>query len=127
MLTKQFRLTKNREFKNVWQRGRGCFLQELGIKAVKNKLGFSRFGFIVSTKISKKAVVRNKIKRRLREIIRKRIKKIENGFDFVFITRPGIEKLTYQELEKRIEEILTKMKMTSTPLSLLAPHLLKVD
>lgn len=50
--------------------------------------GPSRIGIIVSTKVSKKAVVRNKIKRRIRESVLKMLPKIKNGFDIVLIVRP---------------------------------------
>ena len=46
-----------------------------------------KFGFIISRKISKKAVVRNKIKRLLAEEIRKNLDKFENGFRGIFLIK----------------------------------------
>jgi ribonuclease P protein component len=68
----------------------------------------SRFGFIVSTKISKKAVVRNKIKRIIAESIRKRLPNIKKGQDIVFLIKPNVIKITKKELENEVHEIITK-------------------
>ena len=108
MLPKQHRLTKRKDFEKIWKKGKSFFLKELGFKILKNNLDHSKFGFIVSTKIAKKAVIRNKIKRRLREIIHKRLSQIKSSFDCIIVTRPGIEKLNYQEMEEKMEGILRK-------------------
>jgi len=67
-------------------------------------------GFIVSTKVSKKAVVRNKIKRRLREIFRLLIKdkKIKTGFEIVVIAKPKAAEAGFKELEKEINNLMMK-------------------
>ena len=49
-----------------------------------------KFGFIISKKISKKAVVRNKIKRLIAEEVRKNLDKFENGFRGIFLIKKGI-------------------------------------
>lgn len=98
MLPKQFRLRKTKDFDLVWKNGRSFFVKQLGTKSRKNGLEESRFGFVVSTKISKRAVVRNRIKRLLRQSIHQNLDKIKSGFDIVFFTRPGVEK--YDKLEK---------------------------
>jgi ribonuclease P protein component len=111
MLPKYHRLTKRKDFERIWKYGKGFFVKEIGFKLLKNNLDCFRFAFIVSTKISKEAVVRNKIKRRLREIIHKRLPAIKSGFDCIVVTRSGIEKLSYREMEEKIEEILTRLSL----------------
>lgn len=59
-------------------------------------------------KISKKAVIRNKVKRRLSEIVRLNFGRIKKGFDVVIIPAPGITQKTYQEIEKTLIEIIRK-------------------
>jgi len=49
-----------------------------------------KFGFIISKKISKKAVVRNKIKRLVAEEVRKNLDKFESGFRGIFLIKKGI-------------------------------------
>ncbi|MDD4607180.1 MAG: ribonuclease P protein component [Patescibacteria group bacterium] len=111
MLAKPFRLTKRKDFENIWQKGKGRLDQFLGIKFLANDLENSRFAFIVSLKISKKAVQRNKVKRQLREIIRLNLDKIKPGYDIIINTRPGILKLTYQELDQTLIDLLKKLKL----------------
>lgn len=74
----------------------------------------SRFGFIISTKISKLAVVRNKIKRIMSEVIRKNLKKIKNGYDVLFLIKTSIVKIEKETLEKETYEIITKNLQNNT-------------
>lgn len=74
----------------------------------------SHFGFIISTKISKKAVVRNRIKRIITEVIRKRLNDIAKGLDVVFLIKPAAVKIDREELEKEVNEIITKNIQNNT-------------
>lgn len=58
-----------------------------------------RLGLIVSKKVSKKAVQRNLVKRRLREIFRLNYQELQSG-DFLVIAKQNALKASYQELEK---------------------------
>jgi len=111
MLPKLYRLTGQRNFKLIAERGRALFLKELGIKWLENNLANSRFAFVVSTQIDKRAVVRNKIKRRLREIIHQNLKNIESGFDLMFLTRLAIKNLEYKDLVKLVEQLLVRAQL----------------
>ena len=111
MLAIKYRLTKQKDFDNVWQTGRSSFDEALGLKASKNKLANSRFGFIVSAKISKKAVDRNKIKRQLRQVIRDSIKEIKPGYDVVIITQPAIINKEYKEIKNLVLKSLVKLRL----------------
>lgn len=111
MLIREHRLTKQKNFERIWKYGESFFIREIGFKILKNDLGISRFAFIVPNKILKKAVSRNRLRRCLREIVRKRLKGIKFGFDCLIIARPGIGELSYQELEEKIERILRKIKL----------------
>lgn len=74
----------------------------------------SHFGFIVSTKISKKAVVRNRIKRIIAEVVRKRLNEIKRGLDVVFLIKPSAVKISKEDLEKETNEIITKNLQANT-------------
>ena len=78
---------------------------------MNNGLEQSRFGFVVSLKVSKKAVVRNKIKRRFAEIIKANKEKIRNGVDLVLIALPGTEKKDFSEVKNCVDEVFTKAKL----------------
>ncbi len=97
MLGKENRLRRKKDFEEIFKKGRSFKESFLVLKILKNNLKVSRFGFVVSQKVSKKAVVRNKIKRRLREIVGLNIKKnlqIGGGkkVDGALISLPGSEK-----------------------------------
>ena len=66
----------------------------------------NRYGITVPKKTGT-AVIRNKTKRRIKNIIDNNKKVVHNGYDYVIIIRKGIIELTYQEMEK---ELLSLMK-----------------
>jgi len=108
MLAKENRLKKKKDFEKVFQAGKGFKQDFLFLKVLKNNLDKTRFGFIVSKKISNKAVIRNKIKRQLREIIRNRLQRIKKGMDIVLVTLPGIENQEFQEIETSVDILFKK-------------------
>ena len=102
MLPKINRLTKDKEFNNTFKRGKSGFNKIIGVKAISNKLEYNRFGILISVKVSKKAVIRNKIKRQIREIINLQLDKMKQGYDCVIICLPAIIDKDYQEIEKSV-------------------------
>ncbi|MBU4331908.1 ribonuclease P protein component [Patescibacteria group bacterium] len=111
MLAKKYRLTRQNDFDKVFKNGRSFFNKEVGVKYANNDLDYSRFGFVVSNKISKKATERNKIKRRLREVIRLDFPKIKKGVDTVVVARTGIGELGYKEIEERVITCLKRLRL----------------
>ena len=111
MFKKQFRLTRDKEFEKVFKKGKTSYNQFLGIKTIANNLDNNRFGIIVSTKVSKKAVERNKIKRRLREILKKYQENLNFGYDVVLITLPRSKEASFQELNEAVFFSLNKLKL----------------
>lgn len=105
MLPKENRLTKKKAFDQLLKKGQAYFSQTLILKIIKNNLYISRFGFIISKKIAKKAVIRNKLKRRLREIIRKDISQLKGGYDIVIIAKKnsGVADKNYQLLKEEVK------------------------
>lgn len=109
MLKKANQLRLDEDFSHVFK-GKLCsYGKILGIKAVLNGLDISRFGILVSNRVSKKAVARNQIKRQIREIIRLRFHKIKPGYDAVIIALPLISEKDYQDIESEIDYILKKL------------------
>lgn len=110
MLPSKNRLTKKKDFERILGKGKGVQTDFLFMKWVFNDLKSSRFGFIVSKKVSKKAPVRNKIKRKLREIIKSRLLKIKKKVDCIFIVRSGLERKDFHKLEEIVDRVLIKAK-----------------
>ena len=106
MLAKQYRLQKDRDFESVFKKGKTLSDKFLFLKVKKNDLQVSRFGLIIGKKISNKAVIRNRLKRQLREIIKNNLFNIKPGFDIVIITKPEIINKNYQEIKNDLEKLL---------------------
>jgi len=108
MLAKANRLKKKKDFERVFKIGRGFKEDFLFLKNAKNNLKSSRFAFIISKKFSKKATLRNKIKRRLSELIRLKMPEIQKGIDGIIVIMPGLEKTDFWELEEIINKLFQK-------------------
>ncbi len=115
MLKKEKRLTKNKEINNVFNPsaggGKSSYDKLLGIKTTKNNLENSRFTILINLKVSKKAVERNRIKRKISEIIRLKLDKIKKGYDSVIICLPEIREREYSEIEKSILRNLKRLNL----------------
>jgi len=79
------------------------------MKVLNNQLGLSRFGFSVGKEIGK-AVVRNRVRRWLREITRRIT--VKPGLDIVLIVRPGVVATGYHQLRKSVEKLLMRAQLT---------------
>ena len=116
MLFPKNRLRKKKDFERVMKdrASKSAAVSFLSARFICNELSYSRIGFVVSKKISKKAVVRNKAKRRLREISRDIIKGLEKGFDIVVFTKPGIAQSDFNQTKNALETLLKKISYKSS-------------
>ena len=108
MLLKENRLKNKKDFEYLFRKGLRFKEDFLELRVLRNKLKDSRFGFVVGKVVSKKATIRNKIKRRMRDIVRKKIYDIKNGLDCVVISRPTLSNKNFLEIEKTINSIFNK-------------------
>jgi len=111
-LKKSLRLTKNLEFINVYKSGRRFTSPFFTMYTKKNELGYSRLGVSVSKKVGN-SVVRNRIKRRIKEIFRINYDFIKDGWDIVFSVKPPTAKLDYSSMEKEIITLLKRGRIYS--------------
>jgi ribonuclease P protein component len=108
MLAPKYRLTKEKDFKKINALGRSFFSPGLKLKYLANNQELSRFALVVSTKISKRATQRNRLKRQLREIIRLNQERVKAGYDIIISTKSPVLSKDYQELEKNVLVSLAK-------------------
>ncbi len=59
-----------------------------------------------------KAVVRNRVRRRLREIVRRRLPQIEAGWDLVFSARPAAAQATSDDLRRAVSDLLARARLS---------------
>src|SRR3989338_8193145 len=108
MLIKKYRLAKKNDFQSVFKTGRKSFNKFFGLRYGLNNLGNSRVAVVVSNKVSKKATVRNKIKRQVRSIIFDFLPKCRQNFDIIINILPSSLNQKYNVLQEELLKILKK-------------------
>ncbi|MBO8170004.1 MAG: ribonuclease P protein component [Thermoanaerobacteraceae bacterium] len=108
MLPGEYRLKEKRDFKRVYRYGKSHANDVLVIFYLPNKLNRCRIGFSISRKMGK-AVVRNRIKRVLREICRRNIGEFKAGYDIIFIARKKIKGIDYCLIEIKLLSLVEQV------------------
>lgn len=108
MLASVYKLKKNREIEEVKFRGKMFQSDNFGVVVLKREgQTRPRFVFVISTKISKKSVHRNRINRALNEGARRNLTKIPQDYDFVFLTKKSIESKLSEDIIKEVDMFLS--------------------
>ncbi len=111
MLSRINRLRKKKDFTRIYQQGRSFATPCLWMKTSPNHLENNRLGIVVSRKISKKAVERNLIKRRLRALVKQDLSSLKTGYDIILTARSGILRKSYLELENNLISLLKRSQL----------------
>jgi ribonuclease P protein component len=106
---KELRLRTRKEFLRVQDKGRKVVAGPLLALALPNGRELTRVGLTVSTKVGN-AVVRVRIRRRLRELFRKRRQQLPMGLDLVFIARASAAEADFAELSESFEAVTRKLR-----------------
>ncbi len=75
------------------------------ICVLPNGLPISRFGFSVSKRVGG-AVVRNQVRRRVREVVRLQLPQIATGYDVVFVARTPVAQAAYPQIANSVDRLL---------------------
>ena len=91
-------LKKNSDFRRLYTKGKSAVTPYLVVYARPNKLGENRLGYTVSAKLGH-AVVRNRVRRRLREVVRLNSASVKQGYDLVLVARTRAIAAPFRKLE----------------------------
>ena len=109
-LSKKYRISKEKELKNVFSAGRTIRNPFLFLKFMKNNLDHPRFAVSVSKKIYKRAVKRNLAKRRIYHVLgQAKFLKEKNNFDIVITLTGDILREDFKKIKTEIEDTISKI------------------
>jgi len=109
MLAKKSKLTGAKDYAKVQNDGKVFQSDNFGIAYLdRNDKNPSRFGFIISTKIAKDAVDRNRCKRAMSEAVRIDSVNLIEGHDVVFLAKTSISKLSTTDIMREVSLSLRK-------------------
>ena len=103
-------LRKNHEFRKLYSRGKSAASQYAVVYCRRNGSKENRLGVTVSTKLGR-AVQRNRIRRRLKEIYRTNEQKLSAGYDVVIVARMKSKDTDYHKLESSVLALLEKLRI----------------
>lgn len=113
-LKRALRLRKSSEFQRVRQQGRSITSRLLTLAWKSNDVAQLRIGFVVSKRISKRAVDRNRLKRLLSEAIRPSLPSLSPGWDIVLGVRKDTLTANLRMLEQDIPVLLSRARLLNT-------------
>ena len=109
MLPKKFRLRRKEDVEAVFKGGESIIAPELILRFRPNTLETSRVAILVGKKLAKKAVQRNRLKRRIGELARIHFAQIPTGFDLLIVVREiKLLETEFAEIEKIFLALLQK-------------------
>lgn len=111
MLPRQHRLVKRSDFSRVYKGGKAFFSHLTKLRYIQNGSSVTRVGFVVSTKVHKKAAVRNLLKRRYREAFKTFLPLLKPGLDIVVTAQKTALDKSYAELEQSLRSVLQRAKL----------------
>jgi ribonuclease P protein component len=112
-LKRELRLRKNNDFQRVRQQGRSIASRLLILAWTPNNVAQLRVGFVISKRISKRAVERNYVKRLLGEAVRPLLTDIPDGWDLVLSARQPILGVDLFTLSKDIVTLLRRANLNT--------------
>ncbi len=114
MLNKKYRFHSRGGVNYTYQHGKTIRTPNISLVYNKNDKGFERFAVVVSKKVLKSAVGRNRIRRRVYEAIRLELPNFLVPQDSVFVIyNKTIKEMPFEELRRQIKTLLTESQITS--------------
>ena len=96
----------------MYQKGKTVRKPKMSLVFCENTRGFTRMAVVVSKKVDKTAVGRNRIRRRVYEVLRKNLEFIPEKMDYVFVVfSRDVMTMPFTELEKTLGELVAEAKV----------------
>ncbi|WP_110985943.1 ribonuclease P protein component [Acaryochloris thomasi] len=116
MLSKLHRLRKTQDFLTVYQRGYRRNSADLSLRVYRrphaqDAVSPTRIGISISQKVSKRAVVRNRLKRQLRAACSQLLPQIKPGQDIVLVVRSTALQCSYQQFLQQLKQLFTQAEI----------------
>lgn len=99
------------EFAKVYKNGKNYWNRNLILYVMKNDLGYTRVGYSITKKIGN-SVVRNQIRRQMKEIYRLNFDLVKDNYDLIFIPKKNVVDISYKQLESAMMHIMKLGKIT---------------
>ena len=109
-MKQRYSLKKNSDFRRLYAKGKSAATPYPVLYCRKNRLEHNRVGYTVSTKLGH-AVVRNRVRRRLREIVRLNADAVKPGYDLVLVARSRAVDAEYKKLERAYLTACEKLEL----------------
>ncbi len=106
-------LKKNGQFVYAYKKGKAKSTKSMTLIFVRARTYNTKVGFSVSKKIGN-AVVRNKVKRRLKDSFGRYMPLVKNGYYVVFATRKPIAEATFAQIHSDVGYLLSKAGLLNT-------------
>ncbi len=110
-MQRRHRISGSKRHSQIHREGASLANKLLVVRFLANNLDYSRFALVVSRRVGN-AVVRNRIKRRLRETLRS--SPVTPGWDAVIIVRRGAQKAGYRELSRAAKNLLRRSRIAES-------------
>lgn len=111
MLSYKYRFHSRGGVRYVYQKGKTIRTAKMTLITTTNQRGYTRFAVVVSKKVDKTAVGRNRIRRRIYEALRLNLQYIPKKRDYVFVVyTKELAKLPFKELEKTLGKLVEESK-----------------
>ena len=98
-------LRSRRDFARIQSAGRARSDRLMTVRYAPNQLGYDRFGIATGRHLGG-AVERNRVRRRLRELLRDAVRATPTGADILIIARPAITEATFAEIREALGRLL---------------------
>lgn len=112
MINSKYRFHSRGGVRYVYQNGKTIRTAKMSLVFAPNNRGYTRIAVAVSKKVEKSAVKRNRIRRRVFEILRKNFDMIPQKTDYIFVVySKDVLKMKYMDLEKELGSLVEESKV----------------